>query len=164
MHLDVRGQATLHDVKTGAISHMISIGDGDRELCDFRLPCVQAHRQLCLHFRDRKSADRDGAPTETQIRPLFEWLDSAGEIDGLLVHCGAGMSRSPAIAVLALCHLQPSKNPYEQMVFVENCSTCNYIWPNPLVVELGDRIMRRNGKIVDGVNCWRRMKEPATAE
>ena len=91
-------------------------------------------------------------------------LDSTAEINGLLVHCGAGMSRSPAIAVLALCYLQPSANPLKQMVNVENSSTCEYIWPNPLVVQLGDRIMQRNGDVVHGVNCWRRLKEPGTAE
>lgn len=162
MHLEVHGQTTLHDDNIARMSHMISIGDGDLDLREFRLPSVAVEHHLCLQFRDRKSADRPGAPREVEIRPLFNWLDTVGDIEGLLVHCGAGMSRSPAIAVLTLCYLNPSADPFQLMLDVEKCSKCDYIWPNPLVVSIGDQILQRNGEIVNGVDAWRRMKEPET--
>ncbi|MEL6107595.1 MAG: hypothetical protein AAFU85_16265 [Planctomycetota bacterium] len=155
MRLDVRGRATLDQVPVGVVSHMISIGDAGDALGDLRLPGIHPDRHLCLHFRDRKSPQRSGAPREGEIRPLFEWLDAVVPIKALLVHCGAGMSRSPAIAVLAFCHLQPSTDPYQQMLFVESSCRCKHIWPNRLVVQLGDRILERNQAIVDAVEQWR---------
>lgn len=155
MRLDVRGRATLDQVPVGVFSHMISIGDAGAALSDQRLPEIHQGNHLCLHFRDRKSPERSGAPSESEIRPLFEWLDSVVPIKGLLVHCGAGMSRSPAIAVLAACHLQPTAEPYQQMLFVERSCRCKHIWPNPLVVQLGDRILERNQAIVNAVDQWR---------
>ena len=64
------------------------------------------------------------------IWPLFQWLDSNIQIGGLLVHCGAGMSRSPAIALLALCHIHPESDALENMRYVASRSAAKYIWPN----------------------------------
>jgi len=112
--------------------------------------------------RNRSAVNRcQGALGARSTKSLHE---NTACMRGLLVHCNAGMSRSPAIAILALCHLQPAASPFERMTYVESCSRCEYIWPNPLVVELGDRIMQRNGEIVRGVDRWRRAKEPASAE
>ena len=46
------------------------------------------------------------------------------------------------------------------MCMVADRAVAKYIWPNPLVVELGDRILQRNGEIVSGVNKWRCDIEP----
>lgn len=87
-----------------------------------------------------------------------------GSMEGLLVHCGAGMSRSPAIALLALCHLFPNTDAFENMTFVACSSAARYIWPNPLVVQLGDAIMNQNGRLVSGVDKWRRTVEVQNSE
>ena len=164
MKLAIHSKATLLHSNATDFTHMISIGDVGSDLTEFRPQSIPATSQLCLNFRDRKTGEREDAPTERDINPLFSWLDGTGRIDGLLVHCGAGMSRSPAIALLALCKMIPKTSVYENMCMVADCAVAKYIWPNPLVVELGGRIMQRNGEIVSGVNKWRRDIEPGFAE
>ena len=164
MILAVHGKSTLPQVPVQEFTHMISIGDAGCDLTEFRPYAISASSQLCMNFRDRKTNEREDAPTEEDIRPLFEWLDSNSQIGGLLVHCGAGMSRSPAIALLALCHIHPGSNVCENMHHVAKCSAAKYIWPNPLVVELGDNIMQRDGQVVSGANEWRLTIEPDLAE
>ncbi|MEO1529832.1 MAG: hypothetical protein AAFX06_30840 [Planctomycetota bacterium] len=161
LHLKICGQSLIDSVETTRISHQISIGDSNQKGLDsFRLASLPEHHQLCLSFRDRKTRQRKGAPTKQQVLPLFTWLAAHEDMSGLLVHCGAGMSRSPAVALLTLCFLFPCEDPFEQMFLVERCSEYDSIWPNPLVVELGDEIMQRKGEIIAGVERWRRMKEP----
>lgn len=160
MKLAIHGKLTMAQTSFAEFTHMISIGDAGCDLTEYRPQTIDPSAQLCMHFRDRSSRKRNDAPTEKDIWPLFEWLDSHQEIDGLLVQCGAGMSRSPAIALLALCHLQTNKSVFENMCHVSLNSAAKYIWPNPLVIELGDKIMARNGEIVSGVDRWRRTIEP----
>ena len=143
---------------------MISIGDVGCDLTQFRPHSIPEAAQLCLNFRDRKTRERSDAPTERDVEPLFAWLDAAGRIDGLLVHCGAGMSRSPAIALLVLCKMDQKPSVFENMCIVADCAVAKYIWPNPLVVEIGDNIMQRGGELVSGVDQWRRTIEPDFAE
>ncbi len=155
MVLKICGRVSLRNAGDLDFTHMISIGDPDEELGVLRLPSIPAESHLCLRFRDRKSPDRKDAPIASDIRTLFQWLDAAGEIESLLVHCGAGMSCSPAVAVLAMCHLQPEVSPFSHMVRVESYTEFAHPWPNPLVVALGDRVMGRNGAIVSGIDKWR---------
>ena len=164
MNLAIHGKSTLFQIPIERFTHMISIGDAGCDLTAFRPQSIAASSQLCMNFRDRKTRERDDAPTEDDIWPLFQWLDSNIQIGGLLVHCGAGMSRSPAIALLALCHIHPESDALENMRYVASRSAAKYIWPNPLVVELGDNIMQRNGQIVSGANKWRRTIEPDFTE
>lgn len=164
MKLSIHSRATLTQANGFDFTHIISLGDAGFDLTQLRPPSIPAASQLCMNFRDRKTRERADAPTEADIRPLFPWLDAMGEIDGLLVHCGAGMSRSPAIALLAICQLNPDTSAYENMCLVADCAVAKYIWPNPLVVELGDDIMQRNGEVISGVNQWRRTIEPEFAE
>ena len=164
MKLSIHSRASLTQLNGFDFAHMISIGDAGSDLTQFRPPGLPASSQLCMNFRDRKTRERADAPTEDDIRPMFLWLDAMGEIDAMLVHCGAGMSRSPAIALLALCHINPNTSVYENMCLVADCAVAKYIWPNALVVELGDDILRRDGEIVSGVNQWRRTIEPEIGE
>ncbi|MDB2687339.1 hypothetical protein N9Y42_09015 [Mariniblastus sp.] len=164
MLLAIHGKSNLARISPADFTHMISIGDAGRDLSQYRPPSINSSAHLCMNFRDRKTRERRDAPTEDDIRPLFRWLDASAEIRGLLVHCGAGMSRSPAIALLALCHIHPDLITFENMCRVESCSVAKYIWPNPLVVELGDSIMERDGQIVSGVDGWRRKVQPNSAE
>ena len=160
MKLAIHKHATLKQIKSSEFTHIISIGDVGCDLKELRPKSISPSSQLCLNFRDRKSRERDDAPCENDIRPLLLWLESTGPVEGLLVHCGAGMSRSPAVALLALCYFFPDINVHDNMCQVADCAVANYIWPNPLVIELGDNLMQRNGQIIAGVNQWRSTIEP----
>lgn len=160
MNLEIHNKATLRNIRPSKFSHMISVGDPGYDLSQLRPEMMIPDAQLCLNFRDRKTAGRSGAPTIADIMPLYRWLEDVGNIDRLLVHCGAGMSRSPAIALLVVCWLNPNSDVFTQMNFVSKCCSSSYIWPNPLIIELGDQITRSNGKMVAGVDRWRQIVDP----
>ena len=144
-------------------THMVSIGDSDDFFEGLRLPEIAPANHLCLRFTDTEDASHPDAPKSTAISPLFDWL-SGKRIGGLLVHCAAGISRSPAIALLAACHLDSETDPLEHMGSVAKASECSYIWPNRLVVVLGDSLLKRGGAVVRALEEWRRSQDDQPIE
>ena len=54
---------------------------------------------LRLSFKDTNWPDQEGAMTDGQADKIVDFVDEIlGEIDALLIHCEAGLSRSPATA------------------------------------------------------------------
>lgn len=51
-----------------------------------------------LHSRNKSMRIRYPAPTHKDMRGLKEFVDSLDDIDTLIIHCGAGISRSAGIA------------------------------------------------------------------
>ena len=85
------------------ISHVVSIlGRGDQ----LRWPDVGG-RQVCrLEFDDTQySSGQLVAPSRQQIEELIAFAKSWGGAGGLLIHCRAGTSRSPAAAMIALASI-----------------------------------------------------------
>ena len=144
-------------------SHMISIGDHDDFFDGLRLPEIPPENHLCLRFTDTEETAHPDAPTLVGVAPLFEWLGVAS-VSGLLVHCAAGISRSPAVALLSLCALVPEGAPSEHMNTVVASSECGYIWPNRLVVELGDSLLQTNGGILAALDDWRNAQDDQRIE
>ena len=157
MKLKICGAHEIAQFRGMGFTHMISIGDWDDSFDGLRLPEISADRHLCLRFTDTEVAIYPDAPTDEKVAPLFEWL-SQHDVSGLLVHCSAGISRSPAVAVLSLSATMPDRSPYEHMNSVIEAAESSYIWPNPLVIEIGDRLLKRGGEIVAGVDRWRSRK------
>ena len=154
MRLKVCGAHEVGQFEAAGFSHMVSVGDWDDHFDGLRLPEIPEEGHLILKFTDTQHTSHSDAPTEEKIAPLFEWLGGQ-VVTGLLVHCAAGISRSPAVAVLSLCALFPEQDPYALMVKVGEAAECSCVWPNPLVVEIGDQILARDGEIVAGVDRWR---------
>ena len=112
-------------------------------------------RQLVLRFDDI-TAD----PVEDYLQPLFDVcilpneshvraaLTFARECDetSVLVHCHAGMSRSPAIALAILADWLDQGHEEEavrQLLKIARLCT-----PNKLIVEIADRLLGRHGKLI----------------
>jgi predicted protein tyrosine phosphatase len=153
-HLKICGRLEVSHFEGKGFNFMISIGDSDDDFDGLRLPGIPVNRHFCLRFTDTEESTHPDAPTEMRLSPLFPWLDGVQESDGLLVHCTAGISRSPAVALLSLCYLFPRVKPLENMERVMASAEYSYIWPNPLVVRIGDALLGRDGKIVSAVNEW----------
>ena len=63
------------------------------------------------------------------------------------------MSRSPAIALLAVGTL--ASIPFDEaMRTVEERAASRYIWPNRLVVSLGDEALQLDGAAVAAMEAW----------
>ena len=155
--LKICGRLETRQFLDCGFSHMISIGDHDDALDGLRLPEIQPENYLCLRFSDTEDPSRSDCPTLANISPLFEWLSEV-QIQRLLVHCTAGIGRSPAIALLALSALDTEEPPLMHLERVTDSSECSYIWPNRLVVELGDQILKREGVILSALDEWQRVR------
>jgi predicted protein tyrosine phosphatase len=95
------------------------------------------------------------APSEPAIADILDFALGI-PIDGrVLVHCAAGISRSPAVAFSIACQiLGPRK---ERIALNAIIAVRPQMTPNRLVVRLADLVMGRNGamiKLVDSI--WRR--------
>ena len=84
-------------------------------------------------------------PEERHVRSAIsfarEWASPS-----LLVHCHAGMSRSPAIALAILAEWLGSGK--EEEAVAELLKVVPLCTPNSLLVELADKFLGRNGELV----------------
>ena len=117
-------------------------------------------RHLVLRMSDISIA-RDGhvLPDELHVRALLDFVDRWDRRSPLLMHCFAGVSRSTAAAFVAACSLMPdhSETDIAQALRLASPSAS----PNMRIVELGDLLLGRNGRMIAaiaqvgrGVDCF----------
>jgi len=70
----------------------------------------------------------------------------------LLVHCHAGISRSTAAAAILMCQHAPGQ---EEMAFLRLLELRKHGWPNTRMVEFADRLLARDGALLDGLVAYR---------
>jgi predicted protein tyrosine phosphatase len=79
-------------------------------------------------------------------------LDFARDKEKLLIHCEAGIGRSPALCYVILCDRYgpggEEQALYDLLAMQRNAS------PNLHVIALGDKILARHGKMVEVVEEW----------
>ncbi len=68
----------------------------------------------------------------------------------LLIHCGAGFSRSPAAVALMLAQAMPALAPGN--IAAEVLRVRPKAWPNLRVIELGDSLLDRRGALVEAAS------------
>ena len=86
------------------------------------------------------------APSENHIRALLDFLPRWSGGTPLLIHCLAGLSRSPAAAFTVLCALNPD---IEERILAHRLREANtMVNPNSLIVGLGDRLLQREGRML----------------
>jgi predicted protein tyrosine phosphatase len=113
-------------------------------------------QRLELRFHDIIEEQSGMFPPEPEhVRQLLalgrDVLTGTGDDRHLLIHCHAGFSRSPAAFALLLAQAQPCM-PAES-VAAEVLRIRPTAWPNLRIVELGDRMLGRNGELVEA--AWR---------
>ncbi len=84
------------------------------------------------------------AATSRQIQAILKFTARLQSKDKLLVHCGAGVSRSPAVAMGILC--QHGFMPNEAVRFVYSIRPQTL--PNQHIIRLFDDILGLKGKLV----------------
>jgi predicted protein tyrosine phosphatase len=77
--------------------------------------------------------------------------DTRHEEAHLLVHCQMGISRSTAAMTLILAHFRAERPAAEALAAVKEIRP--RAWPNLRMIELGDRLLGRNGDLVDAVGA-----------
>ncbi len=93
----------------------------------------------------------EAPPAETHVASLLEFGRSWNAQAPMIVHCWAGVSRSMAAAYTVLCdRLGPGA---EMEIARAMRARAPHAYPNRLIVRLADRLLNRNGRMVQAVEA-----------
>ena len=121
---------------------------------------IAAEEHLVLILSD-VVAELEGhiPPAESHVEELLAFVRRWDQTAPLLIHCFAGVSRSPAAAFIAACALRPYQNEAGIADAVRASSPT--ATPNPRLVAIADSMLGRDGRMVAaiekigrGCNCF----------
>jgi predicted protein tyrosine phosphatase len=127
-------------------SHVISIwgagstDDGPDEVRSL----VPAARVCVARFDDIEVAGA-AAVTKDMVREILDFGSGLSADDGILVHCLAGVSRSPGVAFALACQFAGPGN--EAAVLQHLVAKHPWIKPNRRVVYYSDELLQREGRM-----------------
>ncbi|SEH60309.1 Predicted protein tyrosine phosphatase [Rhizobium tibeticum] len=122
-----------------------------KEQAFHRPAVIQAHRHLLLKMNDIafRGTGNLVAPDETHVREIIDFTRDWDRGAPLLIHCWMGVSRSPAAALIAALSVSPEQ---EDMGLVRRLRAASpYATPNARLVQIGDDMLGRRGRLVDAV-------------
>ncbi|HEX8416423.1 MAG TPA: protein-tyrosine phosphatase family protein [Methylobacterium sp.] len=88
-------------------------------------------------------------PAEAHVREILDFVERWDRARPLVIHCYAGISRSTAAAYIAACALRPERDEAEIAQGLRAASA--FATPNRLFVEIADRMLGRDGRMVAAV-------------
>lgn len=89
------------------------------------------------------------APGEAHVEQLIEFVKNWDQQAPLVIHCWLGISRSPAAAMITALTLQPDQ---DDMALAKRLRlTSPFVTPNARLIEIGDSMLGRNGRLIDAV-------------
>jgi predicted protein tyrosine phosphatase len=141
-----RIDATRHlcgELGAAPIRSLVSIGDPGTDL---PVGHERAQQVLRLEFYDTDWSDAPFAPSERHVQSVVDFAPCAAELGGTcLVHCEAGVSRSPATAIVLIAAMLASGQEDRAVQAVLQCAP--HALPNALVIRRGDKILQRDGAL-----------------
>lgn len=84
-------------------------------------------------------------PGEAHVRAVLDFVAAWPREKPMVLHCYAGISRSTAAAFAASCALQPDRDEAELARELRRLAPS--ATPNPLFVEIADRLLGREGRM-----------------
>lgn len=157
--MTICGIDELADHCQAKVSHVLSILDPMTPEPD-AFGRYGEHARLELRFHDIIEERIPGyeSPQPHHIEALLDFGREMGrQPEGrvhLLVHCHMGISRSTAASVLLLTQAEPGWPLAEIMAEVARIRP--KAWPNLRMIELGDHILGREGRLVAAVRARHR--------
>ena len=98
---------------------------------------------LFSFFADTFVSDHPEAPRFQDEKRILDFTKELPVKAKVLVHCHAGVSRSTATAYAILCqHTSPGME-MENLLHVQ--SLRDLVFPNRLIIELADKVLKRKG-------------------
>lgn len=88
-------------------------------------------------------------PAETHVAEVVAFVRAWDRAAPLVIHCYAGVSRSTAAAYIAACALDENRCEFEIARTLRARSPT--ATPNALLVEVADRVLKRDGRMVEAV-------------
>ena len=129
--------------------HVISLIDPD---CELRPPAgVDPANHLTLRFHDI-TAPLPGhvAPRAEHIERLLAFGVEWGGDARTLIHCHAGVSRSPAAAFILMCQHNAGREEEAALVLRRQGP---HVLPNRWMVELADALLDRRSRLIDALRA-----------
>lgn len=129
-------------------SHIVTLTSGD--VSD--IAADYAFQRLALTFNDI-TEPRDGLvlPDKTHVLKLIDFAREWKREAPLLIHCYAGVSRSPAGAFIAAAALMPEHNEMELALTLRALTPS--ATPNIRLIALGDQVLDRGGRMTDAIRA-----------
>ncbi|WP_411034996.1 tyrosine phosphatase family protein [Shinella sp. BYT-45] len=121
---------------------------------DFHRPAViAAERHMIVGVNDIAFAGTGGlvAPGEAHVAAILGFARGWDRQAPLLVHCQMGVSRSPAAALLAALAVEPDQDEHDLAQRLRRASA--QATPNARLIEIGDHMLGRNGRLVAAVKA-----------
>lgn len=119
---------------------------------DFHRPgVIEPERHLTLRMNDIITAVTGTmiGPQDEHVERLIDFARRWDRQTPLLIHCWLGISRSPAGALIAALSVEPDTDEVELAARLRKASP--YASPNPRLIAIGDRILKRDGRLVAAV-------------
>jgi predicted protein tyrosine phosphatase len=141
--------ARLHDtVAQTRASHVVTLL---RLIDRVQRPQTIAEANHLILGLDDITAPMDGYthPAEEHVNDLIRFVQRWDRNAPLVIHCYAGISRSTAGAFISACALNPRRNESAIARAIRKSSAT--AMPNILLVSHADRILRRDGRMVEAV-------------
>ena len=131
-------------------SHLITLLDPQEEMPTPEN--VSSHRHLKLGMHDIAFSSPDHTPPdELHVRELLDFAKAWSREQPMLIHCWAGISRSTASAFSIACMLsQPGR---EEEIALNLRKQAPHAQPNPRIVAFADKLLNREGRMVDAVDA-----------
>ena len=111
---------------------------------------IEATRHLLVPVSDIVVA-HDGhiLPAEAHVAELLAFVRQWDRAAPIVIHCYAGVSRSTAAAFITACALAPERPESEIAQALRAASPT--ATPNALLVEVADRMLARDGRMIEAV-------------
>lgn len=88
-------------------------------------------------------------PERTHLSDLIAFVLGWDRADPMLIHCYAGVSRSPAAAFIAACVLKPERDEFTIAQALRTASPT--ATPNARLVALADQMLDRSGRMTAAI-------------
>lgn len=138
-------------------THLVSLLDPGSEVASLRPSWIPPENHFSAFFLDSRNPSEPGGPTPDTLRPLIDWLRAWCGPDSchrLLIHCHAGLGRSPAVGYLAWAlHFGVGREDEAWMRMRQSCYQ-RWILPNPLIIEYGAHLLGRHPALIGPYKRW----------
>lgn len=114
-------------------------------------PCeIAPPRHLRLSISDIETPQEGHIlPGAEHVERLIDFLRDWDREAPMVIHCYAGVSRSPAAAFIGACALDPSRRELDIAQELRRASPS--ATPNRRLVALADRLLERQGRMIEAV-------------
>ncbi len=113
---------------------------------------IEPARHLRLSLADiDMPVDEHIAPAEAPVRELLRFARAWDRAEPLVIHCYAGVSRSTAAAMIAVCALNPARDEHDVAQTLRALSPT--ATPNRLLIRHADALLSRRGRLIAAVHA-----------